>query len=316
MKIADFGIAKILGATTATRVGIVKGTPGCMAPEQARGETVDQRADVYAAALLAWRLATGRVPFARHQADEFELLRAMRNPRIKPLTAIRPELPEPVLEAVACALQPVPADRTITAATFAAIVGKHFDVAAGWLELATLLEQDKRALQTSVKRTQRADASAQAGDSTLRYEDVALSFDEEVPPDAPTVEARALPSDSDGPSPGLLLPPSADVPSALPERRQVPGSSSATAPRSADVPPGACSTPDGRNDEELSALPSAEPEGGTSPVSAPGERAQELARAAQALATKNENARMGVPAIVAIALVLCLVVAMIAAAAR
>ena len=95
VKIADFGIAKVLGVSPTTRLGLVKGTPGCMAPEQARGEAVDERADVYAAALLAWRLATGRVPFGRHQKDEFELLRAMRNPRIKPLGVIRPDLPGP-----------------------------------------------------------------------------------------------------------------------------------------------------------------------------------------------------------------------------
>jgi serine/threonine-protein kinase len=122
VKIADFGIAKVLGKSTGTRVGIVKGTLGCMAPEQARGEAVDQRADVYAAALLAWRLATGRVPFAKHQADEFELLRAMRNPRIKPLGVLRPDLPDALLDAIALALEPEPEKRTIGAAGLASVV--------------------------------------------------------------------------------------------------------------------------------------------------------------------------------------------------
>jgi eukaryotic-like serine/threonine-protein kinase len=63
VKLTDFGIAKMLGVSPATRVGLVKGTLGCMAPEQARGEPVDERADVYAAGLLAWRLGTGRAPF-------------------------------------------------------------------------------------------------------------------------------------------------------------------------------------------------------------------------------------------------------------
>ena len=57
VKLADFGMAKMLGASPATRLGVVKGTLGCMAPEQARGEPVTERADVYAAALLAWRLS-------------------------------------------------------------------------------------------------------------------------------------------------------------------------------------------------------------------------------------------------------------------
>ena len=203
VKIADFGIAKVLGVSPGTRVGIVKGTLGCMAPEQARGEAVDQRADLYAAALLAWRLATGRVPFGRHQKDEYELLRAMRNPRIPPLASLRPDLPEPLLDAVAQALEPERERRTITAAELADVVRANVDVSAGWLELASLLERWKGALERTVKRTQPehqadtidADTSGSQPAHTLRYEEVALAFDEHVAADGPTFEAHALPSD-------------------------------------------------------------------------------------------------------------------------
>ncbi len=105
-----------------TRTGLVKGTLGCMAPEQARGESVDERADVYAAALLAWRLLTGRAPFAKHQSDEFELLRAMRSPRVKPLSTLRPDLPDPLVDAIASALVPERERRTITAAELTDVV--------------------------------------------------------------------------------------------------------------------------------------------------------------------------------------------------
>ncbi len=198
VKIADFGIAKVLGKSTGTRLGIVKGTLGCMAPEQARGEPVDQRADVYAAALLAWRLATGRVPFAKHQADEFELLRAMRNPRIKPLGVLRPDLPEALLESIALALEPEPEQRTISAAELAGVVRRHVDVSAGWLELASLLESWKGALERSVRRAQGVERTPPSGprvESTLRYEEVALAFDDEPGGEGPTFEAHALPSD-------------------------------------------------------------------------------------------------------------------------
>ena len=203
VKIADFGIAKVLGVSPGTRVGIVKGTLGCMAPEQARGEAVDQRADLYAAALLAWRLATGRVPFGRHQKDEYEMLRAMRNPRIPPLSSLRPDLPEPLLDAVARALEPERERRSITAAELAEVVRAHVDVGAGWLELASLLERWKGALEKTVKRapqpqqpdTMDADSSGGRAASTLRYEEVALAFDDDAPADGPTFEAHALPSD-------------------------------------------------------------------------------------------------------------------------
>jgi serine/threonine protein kinase len=197
VKIADFGIAKVLGGSSTTRFGMVKGTLGCMAPEQARGEAVDERADVYAAALLAWRLATGRVPFAKHQKDEFELLRAMREPRIKPLSAIRPDLPEPLLEAIARALEPEAIKRTITAAELADIVRLHVDVDAGRGELVELLERWKATLERTVKRApdQVSESSGGRVEHTLRYEEVALAFDDEASPEGPTFEAHALPSD-------------------------------------------------------------------------------------------------------------------------
>ncbi|HEX8792071.1 MAG TPA: serine/threonine-protein kinase [Polyangiaceae bacterium] len=196
VKIADFGIAKVLGVSSGTRVGIVKGTLGCMSPEQARGEAVDERADVYAAALLAWRLATGRAPFGRQQKDEFEILRAMRQPRIPPLGSIRPDLPEPLLAAIARALEPERENRKITAAELAETVRAHVDVKAGWTELATLLESWKGALERTVKRaaTDTTHSSGSRAAETIRYEEVALAFDE-VDPDSPTFEAHALPSD-------------------------------------------------------------------------------------------------------------------------
>jgi serine/threonine protein kinase len=196
-KIADFGIAKVMGVSPATRFGLVKGTPGCMAPEQARGEAVDERADVYAAALLAWRLATGRPPFGRHVTDEFELLRAMRNPRIKPLDVIRPDLPAPLLAAIARALEPDRDARTITAAELGDALRAAVDLEDGEADLEALLAKWKPALAGAVKRA--ADADSDHGRlrqvHTLRYEEVALAFEDEVPADAPTFEGHALPSE-------------------------------------------------------------------------------------------------------------------------
>jgi hypothetical protein len=169
-----------------------------MSPEQARGDAVDERADVYAAALLAWRLATGRVPFGKHNKDEWELLRAMRTPRIPPLSSLRPDLPVPLLDAVSKALEPERDRRVITAAELADVVRAHVDVRTGWIELGQLLESSRGALERTVKRVADAgDPTLSSGSraaETLRYEEVALAFDEEPPEDGPTFEAHALPS--------------------------------------------------------------------------------------------------------------------------
>lgn len=62
-KVLDFGIAKFDDHESLTRTGVVMGTPSFMAPEQARGERVDERADVYALGAILYCTLTGRPPF-------------------------------------------------------------------------------------------------------------------------------------------------------------------------------------------------------------------------------------------------------------
>jgi serine/threonine protein kinase len=196
VKLTDFGMATMLGVSPATNLGLVKGTLGCMAPEQARGERVTERADVYAAALLAWRLATGRTPFAKFKKDEMELLRAMRSPKLRPLSALRPDLPEPILTAVARALEPESEKRTLTAEEMRTIVRGNIDVTAGHAELAELLSRWRAALMKTVARDASDSSSQSREHHTSRYEEVALAFTEDGVIDGPTVEEYSLPSDA------------------------------------------------------------------------------------------------------------------------
>lgn len=78
-KIADFGIARLSGTALATggltAAGSLLGTPNYMAPEQVRGEEVDQRADLFAVGAILYQALTGRPPFAgRNTSDTIQRL--------------------------------------------------------------------------------------------------------------------------------------------------------------------------------------------------------------------------------------------------
>lgn len=64
VKVLDFGLARVAGTSTLTCRGIVFGTPHYMSPEQAGGEAVDDRSDLYALGVVIYQMLTGTPPFA------------------------------------------------------------------------------------------------------------------------------------------------------------------------------------------------------------------------------------------------------------
>ncbi len=90
-KILDFGLAKTAASTKLTQMGSTLGTVAYMSPEQARGEEVDQRSDVWSLGVILYEMVSGRMPFAGdyEQAVVYGIL----NSEPEPLTAVRTGVP-------------------------------------------------------------------------------------------------------------------------------------------------------------------------------------------------------------------------------
>jgi len=90
VKIVDFGLAKVIGSSKLTAAGMVFGTPHYMSPEQAAGEVVDHRADIYALGIVMYEMFTGKVPF---EADSYMgVLTKHMYMAPAPPSEVRPEL--------------------------------------------------------------------------------------------------------------------------------------------------------------------------------------------------------------------------------
>jgi len=92
VKVVDFGIAKAAARSTLTQAGMIKGKVAYMSPEQAGGEVIDYRSDIFSAGILLYELTTGKRMF---QGETMEVLSKVREARFDPPETVA-ELPERV----------------------------------------------------------------------------------------------------------------------------------------------------------------------------------------------------------------------------
>ncbi len=126
--LADFGIARALAgepATTAvgqpvTGQGMVVGTPNYMSPEQAAGEDVDSRSDLYALGVVAYEMVAGHPPFTG--PNRVVVSKHISEPPVT-LTRARPDCPPDLGAAIMRALAKSPGDRFQTGAEFRSALG-------------------------------------------------------------------------------------------------------------------------------------------------------------------------------------------------
>ncbi|MBV9946482.1 MAG: protein kinase, partial [Myxococcales bacterium] len=114
VKVVDFGLAKMRAETAApgiTSPGIVCGTPEYMSPEQARGDPLDARSDLYAVGVILYQLLTGRLPFEAESPTQVVLAHLTQPPKDPRQVAPERNIPAPLVEVVLKALEKDARDR-------------------------------------------------------------------------------------------------------------------------------------------------------------------------------------------------------------
>jgi serine/threonine protein kinase len=114
VKITDFGLARAADDPTISTVGAVIGTPYYMSPEQARGECVDERTDLFSFGSTLYTMCTGKPPFKA--SSRVAVLHKVCQDEPEPIQALNPAIPEWLVEIVARLQAKDPRDRYRSAA--------------------------------------------------------------------------------------------------------------------------------------------------------------------------------------------------------
>jgi WD40 repeat protein len=123
VKLTDFGLARAVDDASLTQSGLVAGTPQYMAPEQAGGQAIDRRADLFSLGSVLYALCTGRPPF--RASGTMAVLKRVCEDKPRPIAEINPDIPDWLVALIARLHAKNPAERFQSAAEVAALLSQH-----------------------------------------------------------------------------------------------------------------------------------------------------------------------------------------------
>ena len=203
VKLLDWGLAKLLrgGGKFQTVTGSVMGTPVYMSPEQARGEQVDHRTDIYALGVMAYELLSGSVPFKGKSSVDTML--AHQEEPVPSLAMRVPDLPDELAQLIEAMLAKDAGDRPTLAAVRAVLKrlrGSKIPTmtAAGLQMPRTISEELARRSSSELRPPEPESLSAQ-----MTVPRMPIAAEPAIPPSSASAQIPALP-----PPPSYPYPPS------------------------------------------------------------------------------------------------------------
>ncbi|MFC1800070.1 protein kinase, partial [Candidatus Eisenbacteria bacterium] len=121
-KVMDFGLAKLAGQTRITKAGTAMGTISYMSPEQAQGEDVDTRTDIWSLGVVLYELVTGQLPF-KGEYDQ-AVIYSILNEDPRPISELAPKIPQGFGDIVSRCLEKDSTSRYQSAAELEADLGR------------------------------------------------------------------------------------------------------------------------------------------------------------------------------------------------